>query len=101
MGMGTRLYPLSDADKDGIKVWYPLSLGMGIGINFFRDRYKIVKLVSVSPVAIPSDKIGIKIKKCREYFVRFFFSYDNQSIYIHTLQSYLIVALIIINNIRK
>jgi len=25
-----RLYPLPSGDEDGIKVWYPLGLGMGM-----------------------------------------------------------------------
>jgi len=34
-GMGTRLYLLSGGDDDETKVWYPLNLGMGMGMNFF------------------------------------------------------------------
>jgi len=26
--MSTKLYPLPDGDEDGIKVWYPLGLGL-------------------------------------------------------------------------
>jgi len=33
--MGTRLYSLPDGDGDGIKVWYPLSLGIGMRMNLF------------------------------------------------------------------
>jgi len=35
IGMGTRLYPLSDRDEDETKVWYQLSLGMRMRIIFF------------------------------------------------------------------
>jgi len=53
-GMSTRLYPLP-GDGDETKVWYPLSLGMGMGMNFFyKDGYGIVKPVPAPPVAIPS-----------------------------------------------
>jgi len=37
MGMDTRLYPLPGGDEDEIKVWYPLSLGMGMMMNFFTE----------------------------------------------------------------
>jgi len=34
--MGTRLYyPLPGGDEDGIKLWYPLDLDMGMEMNFF------------------------------------------------------------------
>jgi len=33
MDMGTRLYPLPGGYENGIKVWYPLGLGMRM--NFF------------------------------------------------------------------
>jgi len=36
MGMGTKLHLLPSGDDDGIKVWYPLSLGMGMMMNFLR-----------------------------------------------------------------
>jgi len=50
MGMGTRLYPLPGGDADGIKVWYPLGLDMGMGMNFFYgDGYGIVKPVPAPP----------------------------------------------------
>ena len=32
--MGTRLYPLPGGDEDETKVWYPLSLDMGMGWIF-------------------------------------------------------------------
>jgi len=35
MDMGTRLYPLAGGDEDETKVWYPLGLSMGMGMNFF------------------------------------------------------------------
>jgi len=34
-GMSTRLYSLSGGDGDGIKLWYPLGLGVGMEMNFF------------------------------------------------------------------
>jgi len=53
-GMSTRLYPLPGGDGDGTKVWYPLSLGMGMKMNFFyRDGYEIVKLVPAPPRCHP------------------------------------------------
>jgi len=33
--MGTRLYSLPGGDEDVTKVWNPLNLGMGMGMNFF------------------------------------------------------------------
>jgi len=33
--MGTRLYLLLGGDVDETKVWYPLDLGTGMGMNFF------------------------------------------------------------------
>jgi len=48
--MGTRLYPLPSGDGDGIKLWYPLGLDMGMGMNFFYgDGYEIAK-----PAPLPS-----------------------------------------------
>jgi len=35
MSMGTRLYSLPGGNGDGIKVWYSLSLDMGMGWIFF------------------------------------------------------------------
>jgi len=35
-GMSTRLYPLPGGDRDEIKVWYPLGLGMGWDEFFLR-----------------------------------------------------------------
>ena len=35
MGVGTRLYPLPGGDGDETKVWYPLGLGMEMGMIFF------------------------------------------------------------------
>jgi len=61
-GMGTRLYPLPGGDEDETKVWYPLNLGMGMGINFFlRGWYGIAKLVPVPP-------------RCHPYLVAHLFS---------------------------
>jgi len=52
--MGTRLYPLRGGDGDGIKVWYPLGLGMRMGMNFFYgDGYVIVKPVPAPPRCHP------------------------------------------------
>jgi len=46
MGMSTSLYPLPDEDGDETKVWYPLDLGIGMGMNFFYgDGYEIAKPV--------------------------------------------------------
>jgi len=33
--MGTSIYPLLGRDGDGTKIWYPLSLGMGMGMDLF------------------------------------------------------------------
>jgi len=47
-GMGTNIYLLPSGDEDGTKVWYPLGLGMDMGMDFFdRNEYEIAKLVSV------------------------------------------------------
>jgi len=54
MGMGTRLYPLPGGDGDETKVWYPLDLGMRMGMNFFyEDGYGIVKPVPALPRCHP------------------------------------------------
>jgi len=48
MDMGTKLYMLPGGDGDETKVWYPLSFGMGMMMNFFYGyEYGIAKLVSV------------------------------------------------------
>jgi len=53
-GMSTRLYPLPGGDGDGKKVWYPLGLGMRMGMNFLcGDGYGIVKPVPVPPRCHP------------------------------------------------
>jgi len=49
-GTGTRLYPLPGGDGNGTKVWYPLSLDMGMNF-FYGDGYGIAKFV---PVLLPS-----------------------------------------------
>jgi len=52
--MGTGLYPLPDGDENGIKLWYPLSLGMGMIMNsFYGDGYGIVKPVPALPDCHP------------------------------------------------
>jgi len=54
--MSTRLYPLPGEDGDETKVWYPLSLDMGMRMNFFDGNgYGIVK-----PVPAPL--------RCHSYF---------------------------------
>jgi len=54
MGMGTRLYPLPGGDGDGTKIWYPLGLGMEMGMKFFYgDGYEIAKPVSAPPRCHP------------------------------------------------
>jgi len=54
MGMGTRLHPLPGGDGDGTKIWYPLGLGMEMGMNFFYgDRYGIKKPVPAPPSCHP------------------------------------------------
>jgi len=54
MGMGTRLYPLPGGDGDGTKIWYPLSLGTGMGMIFFYgDGYGIAKSVPALPHCHP------------------------------------------------
>jgi len=56
-GMGTRLYLLPGGDGDGIKVWYPLDLGMGMMMNFFyEDGYGIVKPVPAPPRPVAIHK---------------------------------------------
>jgi len=71
-GMGTRLYPLPDGDEDGIKLWYPLGLGMGMWwIFFYGDEYGIAKHVPPRSVAIPSYYPPIDIPT---YNVNFFYS---------------------------
>jgi len=37
MDMGTRLYSLSSRNENDIKLWYPLSLGMKMVMNFFTE----------------------------------------------------------------
>jgi len=52
--MGTILYLLSNRDGDVTKVWYPLDLGKGMGMNFFYgDGYGITKLVLAPPRCHP------------------------------------------------
>jgi len=54
MSMSIRLYPLPGGDGDETKVWYPLSLDMGMMMNFFyKDKYEIVKPVPSRSIAIP------------------------------------------------
>jgi len=71
MGMGTRLYPLPGGDGDETKVWYPLSLGMGMGMNFFYgDGYRIAKLVPAPPRWHPysgSCKTNMEISRIGMY----------------------------------
>jgi len=51
--MGTSVYSLPNRDEDGTKVWYSLSLAMGMGMNFlYVDGYGIVK-----PVPIPLSSL--------------------------------------------
>jgi len=64
MGMGTRLYPLPVRDGDETKVWYPLSLGMRMGMNFFyRDGYGIAKLVPALPRCHPYMCLSVRNHK--------------------------------------
>jgi len=50
MSIGTRLYPLPGGDENETKVWYPLGLGMSIGMNcFYGDGYGITKPVPAPP----------------------------------------------------
>jgi len=54
MSMGTRLYPLPGGDGDETKVWYPLSLGMEMRMNFFYGNgYGKAKSVPAPPYCHP------------------------------------------------
>jgi len=71
-GMGTRLYSLPGEDVDGTKVWYPLDLGMGMGMNFFyEDGYGIAKLIPASPRCHPYSRGWKKIQNSRQNFKKF------------------------------
>jgi len=39
--MGTSIYVLPSGDEDEIKVWYPLDLDMGMGMNFFMGLWNM------------------------------------------------------------
>jgi len=53
-GMGMRLYLSPGRDGDGTKIWYPLDLGVGMGMVFFyRDEYGIGKHVPAPPYCHP------------------------------------------------
>jgi len=36
-GMGTKVYLLPCGNRNETKVWYPLNLNKGVGINFFME----------------------------------------------------------------
>jgi len=51
---GYEIIPVTRWGWDETKIWYPLDLGMEMGINFFcKNGYGIAKPVSAPPVAIP------------------------------------------------
>jgi len=58
-GMGTRLYPLPGGDVDGTKVWYPLSLGMWMGNEFFLRGWVWDSVTHPRPAPLPSLNITI------------------------------------------
>ena len=73
--LGTSIYLLPSGDEDETKIWYPLSLGMDIEINFFfGDWYETKKPVPTLSRRLRFEDcnwiIIIKFLKCKLKYLK-------------------------------